>query len=129
MKRIIICSGKVYFDLLEYRRENKLDNTAVIRIEQLYPFSRTDLNKQLKKYKNATEIVWCQEEPLNQGPWYQIQHQLRQTINDKQTLSYAGRQASASPAAGYLKVHIAQQEGLVSAAFSTLKEDNPYQVL
>ncbi len=129
VKRMVICSGKVYFDLLEYRREHNITDTVVVRIEQLYPFSRTDLNKELKKYKNANEIIWCQEEPLNQGPWYQIQHQLKQTISDKQSLSYVGRQASASPAAGYLKVHNAQQEGLVEASFLPLKSDNPYQVL
>ncbi len=128
VKRIILCSGKVYFDLLEYRRENNITDTAIIRIEQLYPFSRTDLNKEFKKYKNATEIVWTQEEPLNQGAWYQIQHQLRQTISDKQKLSYVGRPASASPAAGYLKVHVAQQNSLVEASFSAFKDDNPYQV-
>ncbi len=128
VKRVVVCSGKVYFDLLEYRRENKITDTAIVRIEQLYPFSRTDLIKELKKYKNATEIIWCQEEPLNQGAWYQIQHQLRQTISAKQSLSYVGRQASASPAAGYLKVHTAQQQALVKAAFDELNEDNPYQV-
>ena len=129
VNRIVICSGKVYFDLLEYRREHKLNETVVIRIEQLYPFSRTALSKELKKYKNANEIIWCQEEPLNQGPWYQIQHQLRQTINSKQRLVYVGRLASASPAAGYLKVHNVQQQSLVEASFAPLKEDNPYQVL
>ena len=126
VKRAVICSGKVYFDLLEYRRENKLTDTVVIRIEQLYPFSRTGLGNELKKYKGLTEIVWCQEEPLNQGAWYQIQHQLRQTISSKQSLSYAGRKASASPAAGYLSVHNMQQEGLVAAAFSDLNSDSPY---
>jgi 2-oxoglutarate dehydrogenase E1 component len=129
VNRIVICSGKVYFDLVEHRRENKLNETAVVRIEQLYPFSRTDLNKELKKYKNANEIVWCQEEPMNQGPWYQIQHQLRQTISSKQTLAYTGRRASASPAAGYLKVHNAQQKAIVEASFAPLKDDNDYQVL
>ncbi len=129
VKRVVVCSGKIYFDLLEYRRENKLNDTAIVRIEQLYPFSRTDLSKELKKYKNLKEIIWCQEEPLNQGPWYQIQHQLKQTISDKQTLAYTGRKASASPAAGYLKVHVAQQEGLVAASFAPLKEDTPYQIL
>lgn len=128
VKRVVVCSGKVYFDLLEYRRENKINDTVIIRIEQLYPFSRTDLNNELKKYKNATEMIWCQEEPLNQGPWYQIQHQLRQTIGDKLSLTYTGRKASASPAAGYLSVHNTQQQGLVQAAFSSFKDENPYQV-
>ncbi len=128
VKRVVVCGGKVYFDLLEKRRENKQTDTAIVRIEQLYPFSRTALMNQLKKYKNATEIIWCQEEPLNQGAWYQIQHQLRVCITDKQQLIYVGREASASPAAGYYAVHNQQQQGIVNAALSPLTDNNPYIV-
>ena len=132
IKRVVLCSGKVYFDLLEHRREKKINDAAIIRIEQLYPFHRDGLTNELKKYSKATEVVWCQEEPLNQGAWYQIQHQLRQCLQSvnkqTQTLFYAGREASASPAAGYASVHNQQQQALVEAAFAPLTNDNPYQV-
>lgn len=128
VKRVVLCSGKVYFDLLETRRERDQKDTAIVRVEQLYPFSRTGLIKELKKYKNADEVIWCQEDPLNQGAWYQIQHQLRQCLQKNQTLAYCGREASASPAAGYFAVHNQQQQGLVDAALSPLTDNNPYIV-
>ena len=118
--RIVFCSGKVYFDLLEQRREQKIKNIAICRVEQLYPFPRDEVKAQVSKYPNAGEIVWCQEEPKNQGAWYQIQHHFRNYIDEKHTLYYAGRDASASPAAGYLAVHREQQANLVQAALSEL---------
>ena len=122
--RIVFCSGKVYFDLLEQRREQKINNIAICRVEQLYPFPRDEVIAQVSRYPNATEIVWCQEESKNQGAWYQIQHHFRAHLQDQHTLFYAGRDASASPAAGYLAVHREQQTQLVTAALSELNEQD-----
>jgi len=126
--RIVFCTGKVYFDLLEQRRADNDETIAICRVEQLYPFPRNEVIAQTSRYKNAKEIVWCQEEPKNQGAWYQIQHHFRACISDNQTLFYAGRDASASPAAGYLAVHREQQAQLVNAALSTLDEKDTYMV-
>ncbi len=128
VKRVVMCSGKVYFDLLEQRRESQIKDIAIIRVEQLYPFPRNEVIAQLKRYPNATEIVWCQEESKNQGAWYQIMHHIKHCIEDHHTLLYAGREASASPAAGYLAVHREQQARLVNAALSPLNEEDTYQV-
>ncbi len=128
VKRVVLCTGKVYFDLLEQRRESKIDDIAILRVEQLYPFPRKEVVKQLKKYPNATEVVWCQEEPKNQGAWYQIMHHIKHCVNDDYTVLYAGREASASPAAGYLAVHREQQARLVNAALSPLDEQDTYRV-
>ncbi len=114
--RIILCCGKVYYDLLEKRRAEKLNHVAIIRIEQLYPFSENELKKVLAAYPNVTNIVWCQEEPMNQGAWFSVQHHLITCLNDKQKLHYAGRPASASPAAGYASVHLQEQQELVIQA-------------
>jgi len=124
----VFCTGKVYFDLLEQRREQNIKDIAICRVEQLYPFPRDQVVKEIKRYSNATEVVWCQEEPKNQGAWYQIMHHFRACINDKHTLLYAGRDASASPAAGYLAVHREQQETLVTAALSPLEESDTHAV-
>ena len=128
VKRVVLCSGKVYFDLLEQRREDKIKDIAIIRVEQLYPFPRKEVIAQLKRYPNANEVVWCQEEPKNQGAWYQIMHHIKRCIEDQHTVLYAGREASASPAAGYLAVHREQQTRLVNAALSPLNEEDTYQV-
>ncbi|HMV38423.1 2-oxoglutarate dehydrogenase E1 component [Plasticicumulans sp.] len=114
--RIVFCSGKVYYDLLEKRREQNLENVAVVRIEQLYPFPKADYDTEIARYPNATDIVWCQEEPQNQGAWYQSRHHLEAGLSGKHTLSYAGRAASASPAVGSHQVHVEQQTALVSQA-------------
>ena len=128
VKRVIFCTGKVYFDLLEQRRAKKIKNIAICRVEQLYPFPREEVVKELERYAAAKEIVWCQEEPKNQGAWYQIVHHIRACINDKHTLFYTGRDASASPAAGYLAVHRDQQEKLVNSALSKLDEKATLEV-
>ncbi|NLJ13257.1 MAG: 2-oxoglutarate dehydrogenase E1 component [Gammaproteobacteria bacterium] len=120
VERVIMCSGKVYYDLLEKRRNDGLDNTAIVRIEQLYPFPEADLSEELAKYKNLEHIVWCQEEPMNQGAWYPSQHHMRRVATAyKPTLElqYAGRVASASPACGYPSMHAEQQEQLLQDAF------------
>ena len=118
VERVILCSGKVYFDLLEERRARKLDKAAILRIEQLHPFPREELAAELKRYTRARDIVWCQEEPQNQGAWYQIQHHLRACIGSTQQLSYIGRAVSASPAVGYFALHLEQQTALVNDALN-----------
>ena len=116
IERLVFCSGKVYYDLLEARREHQLDKVALLRIEQLYPFPRERFAEELRRYPNARQLVWCQEEPRNQGAWYQIQHKLREPLAEGQAFQYAGRDASASPAVGYYGHHVEQQRALVSAA-------------
>jgi 2-oxoglutarate dehydrogenase E1 component len=114
--KVILCSGKVYYDVAAKRAELKKNNIAIMRIEQLYPFPEPELKAALSQYPNATEIVWCQEEPENQGAWFSTQHHIRACINPKQQLSFAGRAASASPAVGYTSAHNEQQEALVLEA-------------
>lgn len=117
VKRVILTSGKVYYDLLQKRRNDKIEDRAIIRIEQLYPFPEAILKKLLKEYKNAKEIIWCQEEPQNQGAWYAIQHHIVACLDKGQTLQYAGRASSASPATGSTKLHAEEQSKLVMDAF------------
>lgn len=115
IERVVLCSGKVYYDLIEQRRANNLSNTAIIRIEQLYPFPTDKCKEILSTYSNAKRIIWCQEEPQNQGAWSFIQPYLRE-ISGNATLSYAGRAAAAAPAVGYLSIHEKQQKELVAQA-------------
>lgn len=122
VKRVVLCSGKVYYHLLEARQERNLDDVALVRIEQLYPFPEENLRVALEKYKHVTDFIWCQEEPLNQGAWYSSQHRMRRTIervNEKAFLRYAGRAASSAPAAGYMSTHIEEQNKFVNAALDT----------
>ena len=121
VKRVIACSGKVYYDLAKKREEKGADDVAILRIEQLYPFPHKAFAAELKKYPNATDIVWCQDEPQNQGAWFFVQHYIHENMQEGQRLGYAGRSASASPAVGYLHLHQEQQKALVDAAFSKLK--------
>lgn len=114
--RVIVCSGKVYYDLLEKRREEKLTHVAIIRLEQLYPFPETELRAALEPYSHVKQIVWCQEEPKNQGAWYPMRHCLEACLAEGQTLEYVGRERSASPAAGYLFLHLKEQTTLVKQA-------------
>ena len=116
VKRVVLCSGKVYYDLLEDQHKRGQDNVAIVRIEQLYPFPRTLLAAELKRYAAAKEVVWCQEEPQNQGAWYQIRHHLKACTTDKQELYYAGRARSPSPAAGHFAQHVEEQLKLVADA-------------
>ena len=118
VKRVLICSGKVYYDLINARSEREREDVAVIRIEQLYPFAHKSLQEELRKYPNATELVWVQDEPQNQGAWFYIQHHLVENMTANQKLSYAGRSASSSPAVGYLAKHNEQQKALLDQAFS-----------
>ena len=114
--RVVACSGKVYYDLLEARRERKLEQVAIIRIEQLYPFPQALYNQILDQYPNLTDIIWCQEEPKNQGAWYQTLHHLDRGLKPYQKVVYAGRDPLASPAVGYYSVHVEQQQQLVNEA-------------
>jgi len=121
VKRAILCSGKVYYDLAAERRERGDESVALLRIEQLYPFPHKALAAELKKYPAATEIVWCQDEPQNQGAWLYAQHHVMENMAEGQKLAYAGRPASASPAVGYYAKHAEQQKALVHAAFAKFK--------
>ncbi|CBA16165.1 2-oxoglutarate dehydrogenase E1 component [Xanthomonas albilineans] len=116
VKRVIACSGKVYYDLLEDQLKRGQEDVAILRVEQLYPFPRALLAAELKRYGNATDLVWCQEEPQNQGAWYQIKHHLQACLADGQSLHYAGRPRSPSPAAGHLAEHLEEQLKLVADA-------------
>ena len=118
--RLILCSGKVYFDLLEKKKSDERDDVAIVRIEQLYPFPGDDLDELLSEYSKLKHVVWCQEEPMNQGAWYCSQHHMRNALhrlNPKLYLQYAGRDASAAPACGHMSVHIEEQKKLVNDAF------------
>jgi 2-oxoglutarate dehydrogenase E1 component len=115
-RRVVFCSGKVYFDLLEARKVHAIDDVALIRLEQIYPFPIDDYAAQLARYSHVKEFVWCQEEPQNQGAWYQIRHRLQEALTDEQQLYYAGRTSAAAPASGVFKVHLQQQQALVEAA-------------
>jgi 2-oxoglutarate dehydrogenase E1 component len=121
VKRVVVCSGKVYYDLAKRREERGADDTAILRVEQLYPFPHKVFASELKKYPGATDIVWCQDEPQNQGAWFFVQHYIHENMNEGQKLGYSGRAASASPAVGYSHLHQEQQKALVDGAFSKLK--------
>jgi 2-oxoglutarate dehydrogenase E1 component len=121
--RVVLCSGKVYFDLLKSRREAKVDTVVVVRIEQLYPFPSEEYEAIIRKYSNAREIVWCQEEPQNQGSWYQIRHRLQLPLSLKHELLYAGRAGAAAPATGIAALHEQQQKNLVTAALQGVPPD------
>ena len=116
IKRVVLCAGKVYYDLYEQVQELGIKDVALVRIEQLYPFPRPQLIKELKRHGPAAKIVWCQEEPLNQGAWYQIQHHLRHCAQAKQSVHYAGRTRSPSPAVGHMPEHVAEQKQLIADA-------------
>ncbi|MEC7941329.1 MAG: 2-oxoglutarate dehydrogenase E1 component [Pseudomonadota bacterium] len=121
VKRVVFCSGKVYFDLLDQRRKNEQDDVAIVRIEQLYPFPYEDVRAAIAQYTNVVDYVWCQEEPQNQGAWYSSQHNFRAAIPVGADIQYAGRPASASPAVGYMSVHLKQQKALVDDALTLPK--------
>jgi 2-oxoglutarate dehydrogenase E1 component len=116
--RVVFCSGKVYFELAEMRRKNEIDNVALVRIEELYPFPIDEYAETIDRYRNASEIVWCQEEPQNQGAWYQIRHRLQEPLTARHQLFYAGRPGAAAPAPGIHRLHARQQQALVTAALS-----------
>ncbi|GGA77461.1 2-oxoglutarate dehydrogenase subunit E1 [Neiella marina] len=118
VERVVFCSGKVYYDLLETRRKQEIGNVAIVRIEQLYPFPTEQMLELLKPYAHVRDWVWCQEEPQNQGAWYCSQHHFWSVIPAGSKLTYAGREASAAPAVGYMSVHLKQQKALIEAALN-----------
>ncbi len=121
VKRVVACSGKVYYDLVKKREEKGADDVAILRVEQLYPFPHKAFANEMKKYPNVVDLVWCQDEPQNQGAWFFIQHNIHENMVDGQKLGYAGRKASASPAVGYAHLHADQQKDLLNDAFGKLK--------
>jgi 2-oxoglutarate dehydrogenase E1 component len=118
VKRVVFCSGKVYYDLRAARRERGISDIAIVRLEQLYPFPHDEFKAQIDRFAKAKEIVWCQEEPGNQGAWHRIQHYLLRHLVPTQKLSYALRPSSASPAVGYLALHNEQQKAVMDAALT-----------
>jgi 2-oxoglutarate dehydrogenase E1 component len=118
VKRLIMCSGKVYYELLETRRSRGLEDVAIIRIEQLYPFPQKEFDKVVKRYKSVKMYIWCQEEPQNQGAWDQIKHRFYPITSKNKPLYYVGRPSAAAPAVGYRSVHVKQQETLIDEALS-----------
>ncbi len=121
VKRVVLCSGKIYFDLLAARREKKQLDCALLRVEQLYPFPDKAYAAEMKKYPAARDVVWCQEEPQNQGAWYASRHHFVRGLRDTQTLHVVARPASASPAVGYYAKHHAQQKAIIDGVFGKLK--------
>jgi len=117
-----LCSGKVYYDLLDARREREIDNIAIIRIEQLYPFPEKLVIEQLAIYSNAHDVMWCQEEPRNQGAWQYVHPYLTELTNENQLLSVVSRPAAASPAVGYYQKHIEQLKVLVNEALGDIND-------
>jgi 2-oxoglutarate dehydrogenase E1 component len=126
VERVVVCSGKVFYDLRAARRERGIENIVLIRLEQLYPFPEAEMLQVLSGYPNLKDAIWCQEEPMNQGAWYSSQHHMRRvfaSLNNSIYLGYAGREASAAPAAGYMALHLEQQEAFINQAL-TLDTDN-----
>jgi 2-oxoglutarate dehydrogenase E1 component len=121
VRRVVACSGKVYYDLVKKRDENGADDVAILRVEQLYPFPHKAFATELRKYPNLVDLVWCQDEPQNQGAWFFVQHYIHENMLDGQKLGYSGRAAAASPAVGYSHLHQEQQKALVEGAFGKLK--------
>lgn len=118
VRRVILCCGKVYYDLLQKRRDGGIDDIALIRIEQLYPFPVAKVHAQLSAYPDNSDIFWCQEEPRNQGAWHQIYEDLHQALPSGRRIAYVGRASSASTAAGSMKMHTAEQTALVAEALA-----------
>ena len=121
VKRVLACSGKVYYDLVNHRKELERNDIVIIRVEQLYPFAHKAFQAELAKYSNAKEVIWVQDEPQNQGAWFYVQHHIYENMTEGQKLGYAGRAASASPAVGYLAKHQEQHKALLEQAFGVRK--------
>ena len=120
IKKVILCSGKIYYELIQDREEKKLDNVTIIRLEEIYPFPSELLKKELQKYK-LEEIIWCQEESKNMGAWFFIRDYIDEIFNELNInikLKYAGRVASASPATGYASYHKEEQKKLIDEALA-----------
>ena len=120
VKRVVFCSGKVYYDLLERRREQEIDDVAIVRLEQLYPFPYVEMEAAVGRYSQAREFVWCQEEPRNQGSWRSNRHRLERVTPKTSPIEFAGRAPSASPASGYHNQHVIEQKRLVDEALAII---------
>jgi 2-oxoglutarate dehydrogenase E1 component len=121
VRRLILCSGKVYYHLLEERESRGAEDIAIVRLEQLYPFPDQELDEILSRYSILESVIWCQEEPMNQGAWYSSQHHMRNAVqrhNGKLDLNYAGRMGSAAPASGYMSVHLDEQKKFIDEALT-----------
>jgi 2-oxoglutarate dehydrogenase E1 component len=116
VKRLVLCSGRVYYDLLQRRQDIQFEHVALIRIEQIYPFPWRLLRTELQRYPAAREFIWCQEEPQNQGAWYATRHKFEELIGAENKLIYTGRKALSAPAVGYASLHVQQQAELVNKA-------------
>jgi 2-oxoglutarate dehydrogenase E1 component len=123
VQRVVFCSGKVYFDLLRARRAQSLNNTALVRIEQLYPFPADEYHRVLARYPEHAELIWCQEEPQNQGAWFQIRHRLQELAGEHRPVYYAGRASASAPATGLTKLHEVEQQRLVQTALNAVPRD------
>ncbi len=123
--RVVICTGKIYFELLEARRQANLRHIAIIRIEQIYPFPRDEFSRELALYPKLREAVWCQEEPENQGAWHQIRHRFPTLLGGQIVLTYAGRPKSAAPAVGRFNRHLAQQKKILDDALFGASSSSP----
>ena len=121
IEKVILCSGKVYFDLLEAREKIKKDNVVLFRIEQLYPFPAKALANELKPYAKNAKFYWCQEEPKNMGAWFSVRDYIQWTLDNikakNSMISYIGRSPDASPATGYAKRHVSQQQEIIKKVF------------
>jgi 2-oxoglutarate dehydrogenase E1 component len=119
--RVVMCSGKIYYDLLQKRNEDKIKDTALVRIEQLYSFPYDDLESILSSYPNLNKFIWCQEEPANQGAWFSHRHRLQRVLDrleQKHEINLVSRPAAAAPAVGLMKLHLKQQEEIVLKALN-----------
>ena len=121
IRKVILCSGKIYFDLLEARQKAKIDDVILFRIEQLYPFPVKPLVKEFKKYAKNAKFYWCQEEPKNMGAWFSVRDYIQWTLNyiraKNSKIKYIGRNPAASPATGYAKRHLNQQKKIIEEVF------------
>ena len=122
VRRVVICSGKIYYELLEARRINRIHDIAILRIEQIYPFPGDQLDAVLAQYKNTNELMWCQEEPKNQGAWDFSKLRIPAFLNKRWQLSYAGRESSSAPAVGSAKLHARQQQAIINAALDLAEQ-------
>ncbi|MGQ0428907.1 MAG: 2-oxoglutarate dehydrogenase E1 component [Gammaproteobacteria bacterium] len=127
VRRLVLCSGKVYYDLLERRRADQAANVALVRVEQLYPVPAEEYQAAVARYPNAKEVVWCQEEPQNQGAWYQVRHRLQTGLLPGQVLLYAGRGGAAAPATGVFALHQREQESVVAAALYSVDTETTHR--
>jgi 2-oxoglutarate dehydrogenase E1 component len=127
VRRLVLCSGKVYYDLLDRRRADQAPHVALARIEQLYPFPADEFHAVVARYPGAREVVWCQEEPQNQGAWYQVRHRLQAGLLPGQELLYAGREGAAAPATGIHALHLREQENLVAAALYSANTETTHR--